>query len=195
MAEKEKPWARRIKYQAQLDPSFGEEISSMARGENLFNCIQCGTCSGACPMSIYMDYTPRRVIALTRAGFKREVLQSNTIWLCASCYACTVECPKKIRITDVMYALKQKAMAEKVYPKHFTIPVMAREFYSIVRGNGRNSEAQLIFRMYLKSNPFLHIKKITLGIRLWLKGRMGFIQSDKIKRRAELRKILDSVEG
>jgi heterodisulfide reductase subunit C len=192
---REGPWARRIKYQSQLDPSFGAEIAEMARGENIFDCIQCGTCSGACPMSIYMDYTPRRIIAMTRAGLKREVLESSTIWLCASCYACTVECPKKIRITDVMYALKQKAMQEKTYPKRFVIPVMAREFFNIVRKNGRNSEARLIFAMYLKSNPFQHIKKISLGIKLWLKGRMGMIQGDSIKRKEELRAILDAVES
>ena len=96
---------RRIKYESEVNPGFGKEIASLSGGEDLYSCIQCGTCSSTCPMSIYMDFTPRRVIAMTRAGFEKEVLSNNTVWLCASCYACSVDCPKQIRITDVMYAL------------------------------------------------------------------------------------------
>ena len=83
---------RRIKYEHELDHNFGEEIASHAYGERLMSCIQCGTCSATCPVSHYMDYTPRKVIAMTREGFKEEVLNSLTIWLCASCYSCMVQC-------------------------------------------------------------------------------------------------------
>ena len=37
--------------------------------------------------------------------------RSRTIWLCASCYACTTRCPAGIKITDIIYALKRLAMA------------------------------------------------------------------------------------
>ena len=67
-------------------------------------------------MSAYMDYTPRRLIAMTRAGMKDEVLGSFSIWVCASCYACTAACPKQIPITDIMYALKRTAIREGVHP-------------------------------------------------------------------------------
>ena len=89
---------RKIRYESELDPHFADEIASIPDGEKLFTCIQCGTCSGMCPMSPYMDYTPRQIIAMIRAGFRSEVLSSYTTWLCASCYACAVECPKEIKI-------------------------------------------------------------------------------------------------
>ena len=146
---------RRIKYEAELDPGFAREIAATPGGEKLFSCIQCGTCSGTCPVSIYMDQTPRKIVAMTREGFKDEVLHSFTIWLCASCYACTVECPKQIKITDLMYALKQKAIKERVYPKRFPIPVLAREFFSVVLRRGRNTESWLLVRLFLKTNPHL----------------------------------------
>ena len=81
---------RNIKYESELDPTFGDRIARSAYGEKLFSCIQCGTCSGTCPVSHYMDYTPRQIIAMIREGFREEVLNSVTIWLCASCYSCTV---------------------------------------------------------------------------------------------------------
>jgi len=184
---------RRIKYQAELDGNFAKEIASTPGCDNLFSCIQCGKCSGTCPLSIYMDYTPRRVIAMTRAGFKEEVLQSQTIWLCASCYSCTVECPKEIKITDVMYALKQRAIRDKVYPKRFPTPILAREFFSSIWKYGRNTESWLIVRMYLKSNPFKMIAQSLLGFNLWRTGRMG-LKPESIKDRTGLQRLLEAVE-
>jgi quinone-modifying oxidoreductase subunit QmoC len=162
----------RIHYEADLDRSIGREIVSLPGGDALLSCIQCGTCSATCPVSTYMDYTPRKIIAMTRAGFKHDVLRCLTIWLCASCYSCTVECPRQIKITDLMYSLKQKAIKEKVYPPRFPIPVLAREFYKLIRQRGRSSESRLITRMYLKTNPLAMFGQIGLGLRLLWKGRL-----------------------
>jgi len=167
---------RKITYQAELDPQFGEHIAKLAYGEKLFSCIQCGTCSGTCPVSHYMDYTPRRIIAMVREGFRDEVLNSLTIWLCASCYSCTAECPREIKITDVMYALKQEAIARGVYPKRFPIPVLAQEFFRGVERTGRNSEGPLMVRLFLKTNPLGMLKNAPMAMRLWLKGRLSLFE-------------------
>ena len=137
---------RTIKYEADRVRGFGKEIMSVSGCEQLQSCIQCGTCSGTCPLSIYMDFSPRQVMALVRADFKNEVLRSHTIWLCASCYACTVECPRQIRITDIMYALKQRAIKEACLSKRFPIPVLAKEFTKMVRSKGRITEMLLVMQ-------------------------------------------------
>src|ERR1700739_124608 len=128
---------RTIKYDADRVTGFGKEIMSVAGGDQLPSCIQCGTCSGTCPLSIYMDFSPRQVMALGRADFKNEGLRSNSIWLCASCYGCTVECPRQIRVTDILYALKQRATKEQVSPRHMPIPILAKEFARMVLSKGR----------------------------------------------------------
>lgn len=185
--------SRRMKYEAELDSGFGSEIASLPGGEKLFGCIQCGTCSGTCPISHYMDYTPRRIIAMIRAGFKQEVLTSITIWLCASCYSCTVECPKGIKITDIMYALKRKAIREGIYPKRFPIPILAREFYSSVMKSGRNTESRLTLKLFLKTNVLQLLRQTALGFKLWRQGRMG-LGKESIKAKDELRTILQALE-
>lgn len=190
---KEKLGLRKIKYQAELDMNFGREISEKYGVENLHQCIQCGTCSATCPMSLYMDYTPRRLVAMTREGFKDEVLKSFTIWLCASCYSCTVDCPKEIKITQLMYAFKQKAIEEGVYPKRLATPVLAREFFKNVRRWGRSNEGILLTIMFLKTNPFKLFKQSILGMKLLRKGRMA-LTIEKIKGMKELKPIIDSVE-
>jgi quinone-modifying oxidoreductase, subunit QmoC len=184
---------RRIKYESELNSEFTDSIAKLAYGEKLFSCIQCGTCSATCPVSHYMDYTPRRIIMMVKEGFKDEVLNCLTIWLCASCYSCTADCPKEIKITDVMYALKREAIIEGLYPKRFPTPVLAEEFFKMVQKNGRSSEGRLIFNMYMRTNPFKMMKQAMMGIKLFLVGRISF-KTEKIKRRDELHRLLAAVE-
>ena len=184
---------RTIKYDADRVKGFGKEVMSVPGCEQLEGCIQCGTCSGVCPLSIYMDYTPRQVMALTRGDFKNEVLSSHTIWLCASCYACTVECPRQIRITDIMYELKQRAIHEGVYPRKFPIPVLAKEFYKMSHNYGRITENWLATWMFLKTNWMAAIGMWKLGLGLFLSGRFA-LKYEHIKRRDELARMLDAVD-
>lgn len=185
---------RTLKYESDRVKGFGREVMKVPGCEELENCIQCGTCSGVCPLSIYMDYTPRQVMELTRSDFKREVLSSVTIWLCASCYACTVECPKEIRVTDIMYELKQRAIKEHVYPRRFPIPVLAREFTEMVKKNGRITEMLLVMKLFLKTSWLAGMKNWRLGLDLMRTGRLS-LATEKIERRADIARMLDTVDA
>jgi len=185
---------RKVKLQEELDPNFKNEIESIEGCENLNRCIQCGACSGTCPLSIYMDIPPRKIIEMVVQGFREEALSSFTIWLCASCYACNVHCPQQIRITDVMYMLKRMAIKEKIYPKNFPMPILSKEFFNMVMKSGRNSEFQLILRVWLQVSIFKLIGMAPLGWDLIRKRRLSF-KKDSIKNRNELALILGSLNG
>lgn len=184
---------RTIKYEAELDPTFRDRVAAVEGGENLRKCIQCGTCSGTCPLSIYMDHPPRRIIAMTRAGLKEEVLTSNTIWLCASCYSCTVHCPEQIKITDIMYTLKRIAIEEGAYPKGLPIPTLAKSFMKMVKKNGRSSEFRLILSTFLKGSLGKLFSMAPLGMRLVAKKRLPF-GSESVENKKQLALILDALE-
>jgi quinone-modifying oxidoreductase subunit QmoC len=184
---------RTIKYESDRTIGFGREVMSVPGCEQLETCIQCGTCSGVCPLSIFMDHTPRQVMELTRSDFKKDVLQSVTIWLCASCYACTVECPKQIRITDIMYELKQRAIHEGIYPKRFPIPVLAQEFYKMSHKHGRVTENFLATIMFMKTDFMAAVGMWRLGLNLILRGRFP-LKIESIKRREELGHMMAVVD-
>ncbi len=76
-------------------------------GENVKLCMQCGTCTGACPMADEMDFFPRKVMHLSQFGLLTAMDDINTYWKCASCHSCTVRCPRGIDIAKVMEALRQ----------------------------------------------------------------------------------------
>jgi Fe-S oxidoreductase len=79
-------------------------IAATPDGEHIRKCLQCGTCSGICPYGFAMDYPPRSLIAALRADDWHGVLESDTIWLCVSCFACASVCPAKIPLTRGLLA-------------------------------------------------------------------------------------------
>ncbi len=182
-----------IAYEGQLDRSFAYEVASIPGGEGIFECLQCGTCSGICPIVTSMDYTPRRLINMVREGFKTEVLHSRTVWLCASCYACTVNCPAGIHITDVMYALKRLAMKEGTHPRRFPIPTLAREFLRNVRRSGRNNEMAVALGLTLRTDPLRLLKMAPLGLKLLRTGRVD-LHGESVREPRALAELLRRVQ-
>ena len=184
---------RKVKYEHELDKTFLAEIKRSSHCEEIDRCIQCGTCSGICPVSHYMDFTPRRIVSMLRGGFRNDVLNSFTIWLCASCYACTVNCPMDIKITDIMYSLKMLAMKEKRYPSKFPIPILCDEFTKMMMKNGRVNESRLVTKLMLRTHPFSILKFSKLGLTLFRKKRMELFPSS-IKDPKRLAHALKSLE-
>ena len=78
---------------------FTDSLYQIKDGEKIRGCLQCGSCSGVCPFGYLMEFPPGRMIAWLRAGLFEQVLKTDTIWLCVSCYACTQICPTKIPLT------------------------------------------------------------------------------------------------
>jgi heterodisulfide reductase subunit C len=86
-----------------------EEIS----GENLFACYQCGMCSAGCPLTEEMTLLPNQVIRLLQLD-DWSVMDSNAMWICASCLACEVRCPKGVDLARVMEALRQIVLRRRL---------------------------------------------------------------------------------
>jgi Fe-S oxidoreductase len=81
-------------------------------GKRVLTCIQCGVCAGTCPYGEVMDYPPRRIIGMLRAGLLEKVFTSDSLLFCVACYACMAKCPRDIRLTDMLLSLmKEQTLA------------------------------------------------------------------------------------
>lgn len=78
-----------------------EELS----GQDVLSCYQCGKCSAGCPVASDMDVSPNQVIRLVQIG-DEGVLESEAIWMCASCFTCAARCPKGVDLAKIMEALR-----------------------------------------------------------------------------------------
>lgn len=173
----------------ELRKTFLEETKVVPGAGRISQCLQCGTCTGSCPVSYAMDLSPRMLIALFRAGQIEEILRSRTIWICASCYMCTTRCPQNIKITDLLYALKRTAIDAGLYPEKFPVYLLSKNFARLVNRYGRNQEMLLLLLYYLRRNPFGLLKLLPLGIKMIRRGRIAFFPK-KIKGIEAIRKIL-----
>ncbi len=152
-------------------------------------CIQCGTCGGSCPSADDMDHTPRTLFAMIRAGMREQVLHSNTPWMCVSCYLCTVRCPQDVRITDVMYTLKNMAVAGHAYPDS-TAPDFSKAFIRNVETFGRSFEVGLTAQHYLRHYLTRLPSMAPMGISMLRSGRMGLTPPRRIRGMRDLKRIL-----
>lgn len=175
----------------QLRRRFLDDALLVPGGERISRCLQCGACTGSCPVSYAMDISPRTVIALFRAMQVEEILQSRTIWICASCYMCTTRCPQGVKITDLLYALKRTAMDAGLYPERFPVYLLSRDFVRIVNRYGRNQETLLLARYYLRRNPFTLLRLLPLGWRMFRRGRVSWFPR-KVKGLAAIRTMLEA---
>jgi len=180
------------------DPSFAREVfENVDFGDEIKMCMQCGVCAASCPLSLQMDHPPRQIFTLIRAGKKEEVLGSQAIMLCTSCYACKVRCPRKIPVVDVMHGLANYALKQGFVPRKDTAN-FGSKFWEQVYRIGRIDEKDLP-RRYFFSEGFIEGIKGTLsfsdiGIKMFLHKRMKLLPEKKIKGIKELRKMLDKAE-
>jgi heterodisulfide reductase subunit C len=96
-----------------LDPNFKYEIAKIPGGENILFCFQCGTCSSVCPVGAKDNrYDPRKIIRMALVGMREEVLSSDFLWLCSTCYSCHERCPQEVKITSLIEAIQSIAIRE-----------------------------------------------------------------------------------
>ena len=83
-----------------------------AREYTLLECIQCGRCTGGCPVSIKTALNIRGLIyqLLIEDTFNPGSL--DELWDCTNCLTCTIRCPKDIRPADVIIGLRGLVVGE-----------------------------------------------------------------------------------
>ncbi|MCK4352346.1 4Fe-4S dicluster domain-containing protein [candidate division WOR-3 bacterium] len=91
---------------------FLDKINELS-GETVTLCDQCGVCSGSCPMISEMDITPSQMMRKVQLG-QMDVMDSKAMWLCASCFACTVRCPRGLDLSKVAEALRQVKLRQAI---------------------------------------------------------------------------------
>ena len=169
--------------------SFLDEIKATPGGEHILSCIQCGMCTGSCPMAREMEYPPRKIIAMIRAGMRDDVLASNSMWFCLSCYLCTCRCPRGVKPTEIAHALESLATQNGYRIKGNRTPAMYRSFVDSIKSNGRVHEFGMMLKYYLKTNPLAALKALPIGLKMFLHHRLPLLPG-KVKGKGDLPRII-----
>ena len=98
-----------------LNPKFAEKIieAGEAIGEgdiikSFKRCYQCGTCTGGCPSGRITAYRVRQLIRSAMFGLS-DYVKSEDLWKCTTCYTCYERCPRDVKITEIIKAMRNVA--------------------------------------------------------------------------------------
>ena len=168
-----------------LDNAGSEMLEKLrSRGIKADACYQCLRCSAGCPALSFMDISPNRIVRMLQFGMDREVLTSETIWLCASCQTCTTRCPNEVDIAHMMDVLRQESMARGLPCPHPEIEKFHRAFLTAVK-RGRVHELSMLAHYKLLTRRFAD--DMMLGLEMLKRGRMKLLPkrifaAEKMKR-------------
>jgi len=91
------------------NPEFTRKVVE-AGGKTVNLCFQCGTCTGSCPSGRQTAFRVRKLVRRAQLGFEEDVLPSDDLWLCTTCFTCYERCPRGVEIVDVIMALRNMAV-------------------------------------------------------------------------------------
>ncbi len=131
--------------------NFLKEVeANVEEGEWVKMCMQCGVCSGSCPLGKHWEHPPQEIFMMIRANKREEVLGTDSMWMCTSCYNCIARCPRGLPITHIMHGLavysKRLGLTQKKQPT----AEFSQIFWDNLMKKGRVNELKLGLSMYFK---------------------------------------------
>ena len=104
-----------------IDTAFKQRASQSALGASFANCFACENCTTVCPVVQAYDnpqeavgLLPHQIMRSLGLGLKDLALGSSMLWSCLTCYQCQEHCPQGVKVTDILYELKNQGVQEVV---------------------------------------------------------------------------------
>ena len=138
--------------EVKMDPEFEKQLAALG-GADAKLCFQCGTCTAGCPSGRRTSYRVRKLVRMAQLDMKEDIINSEDLWMCSTCYTCVERCPRRVPIVDVIVALRNMAVAEgHMYAAH---KKTAANFYKTGHTVPINDEFEFSIRSLIRppENP------------------------------------------
>ncbi|MDR3553723.1 MAG: (Fe-S)-binding protein [Syntrophobacteraceae bacterium] len=82
-----------------------------------YYCLDCGVCTGSCPVSrVLPTFSPRLIVEKALLQMGDELLSDRDLWSCLTCGRCYQRCPTKIDFPEFMRNLREEAIKRGLAP-------------------------------------------------------------------------------
>ena len=178
--------------------NFLREVEErVEEGEWVKMCMQCGVCAGSCPFGPHWEHSPQKIFMMIRAGRREEVLKSDSVWMCTSCYNCVVRCPRKLPITQIMHGIATYAHRLGLAPKNQPTRDFSLLFWNNCTRTGRVNELRLTLALYFKDGIVAGIRNAlsmkAIGLGMLRAGRLNpfeFFKGHECRDKAGIQRML-----
>ncbi|MGD9227848.1 MAG: 4Fe-4S dicluster domain-containing protein, partial [Desulfobacterales bacterium] len=101
-----------------LDAQSTEESQRPIKDTTFTHCFGCQTCTTVCPVVGNYDdpeevlgLLPHQIMCSLGLGLTEMAAGARMNWDCLTCYQCQENCPQQVEVCDVLYRLKNTAVA------------------------------------------------------------------------------------
>jgi ferredoxin len=106
-----------------VDPNLMKDLKAFGlKDANM--CMNCGNCTGTCPLATSDNAFPRKFVRYAQMGMKDKILTSPEPWLCYYCGDCSLQCPRGAEPGETMMSLRRYLTAS------YDWTGFARKFYT-----------------------------------------------------------------
>ena len=86
-------------------------FDGLLKNTNVNACIECGKCTGNCPVSRFNhNFSPRKMLSTFFNNSTNGFYENELIWSCLTCGMCRVRCPMDVNFTEFSKIVRQKAL-------------------------------------------------------------------------------------
>lgn len=101
-----------------LSKRDGGDIASQLPGVSTFSyCFGCQNCTTVCPVVMHFEnpqealgLLPHQIMNCLALGLTEMAAGPRMLWDCVTCFQCQEHCPQNVKVTDVLYQLKNLAV-------------------------------------------------------------------------------------
>ena len=97
------------------------DLLSEFGASSLRECMQCGTCSGVCPVSSTGSFNTRQIIRRISLGL--EGYEDEMLWKCVSCGMCVAPCPREVDPLGVIQSTRAMLLENGTVPRFLRSPL------------------------------------------------------------------------
>ncbi|MDX1708184.1 MAG: 4Fe-4S dicluster domain-containing protein [Desulfobacterales bacterium] len=101
-----------------LNTPAGSETQTAIKDNTYTHCFSCQSCTTVCPVVANYDdpeqvlgLLPHQIMCSLGLGLTEMAAGAGMIWDCLTCYKCQENCPQQVEVCDVLYRLKNTAVA------------------------------------------------------------------------------------
>jgi len=92
-------------------------IGESVKLHRTYYCLDCGVCTGSCPVSrVLPTFSPRLIVEKALLGLGDELLKDKDLWSCLTCGRCFERCPTSIDFPEFMRDLREEAAKQGMTP-------------------------------------------------------------------------------
>ncbi|MFO7738015.1 MAG: 4Fe-4S dicluster domain-containing protein [Desulfatiglandaceae bacterium] len=102
-----------------INKEFKDKAALSLQAKTFAYCYACENCTTVCPVVENYEHPeetlgllPHQIMRSLGLGLRDLALGSNMLWDCVTCYQCQEHCPQGVKVTDVLYELKNLAIIE-----------------------------------------------------------------------------------